>query len=37
VLCGAIYLAGLVYLGSCLVVFWTCVLVGVPLEGLGVL
>jgi hypothetical protein len=36
-LCGAISLAGLVCLGSCLVVFWTCALVGVPLEGLGVL
>ena len=30
-------LAGLVCLRSCLVVYWTCVLVGVPLEGLGVL
>jgi hypothetical protein len=36
-LCGAIYLAGLVYLGSCPVVFWTSVLAGVPLVGLGVL
>jgi hypothetical protein len=36
-LCGATSLAGLVYLGSCLVAFQTCALVGVPLEGLGVL
>jgi hypothetical protein len=36
-LCGEIFLAGLVCLGSCLVVFWTCVLAGVPLVGLGVL
>ena len=36
-LCGAILLAGLVFLGSCLVVFWICVLAGVPLVGLGVL
>jgi hypothetical protein len=36
-LCGAIYLAGLVCLGSCPVVFWTSVLAGVPLVGLGVL
>jgi hypothetical protein len=35
-LCGAIFLAGLVFLGSCLVVFWIYVLVGVPLAGLGV-
>ena len=27
----------LVFLGSCLVVFWICVLAGVPLVGLGVL
>jgi hypothetical protein len=37
VLCGAIFLASLVYLGSCLVVFWTYVLAAVPLVGLGVL
>jgi hypothetical protein len=36
-LCGAIFLTGLVCLGSCLIVFWTCVLAGVPLVGLGVL
>jgi hypothetical protein len=35
-LCGAIFLAGLVFIGSCLVVFWICVLAGVPLVGLGV-
>jgi hypothetical protein len=35
-LCGAICLVGLVFLGSCLVVFWICVLPGVPLAGLGV-
>jgi hypothetical protein len=36
-LCGAIFLAGLIFLGSCLVVFWSCVLAGAPLVGLGVL
>ena len=36
-LCGATSLAGLVCFGSCLDVFLTCVLIGVPLEGLGVL
>ena len=36
-LCGAIFLASLVFLGSCLVVFWSYVLAGVPLVGLGVL
>jgi hypothetical protein len=35
-LCGAIFLVGLVFLGSYLVVFWICVLAGVPLAGLGV-
>jgi hypothetical protein len=35
-LCGAIFLAGLVFIGSCLVVFWIYVLAGVPLVGLGV-
>jgi hypothetical protein len=33
---GAIFLAGLVFLGLCLVAFWICVLVGVLLAGLGV-
>jgi hypothetical protein len=36
-LCGATSLAGLVYLGSCLVAFQNYALVGVLLEGLGVL
>ena len=36
-LCGAIFLASLVCLGLCLVVFWTCVLACVPLAGLRVL
>jgi hypothetical protein len=36
-LCGATFLVGLVFLGSCLVVFWICVLAGVPLVGLGVM
>jgi hypothetical protein len=36
-LCGATSLADWVYLGSCLDVFQTCALVGVLLEGLGVL
>ena len=35
-LCGAIFLAGLVFLGLCLVVFWSCVHAGVLLAGLGV-
>jgi hypothetical protein len=35
--CGVTSLAGMVCVGSCLVVFLTCVLTGVPLEGLGVL
>jgi hypothetical protein len=35
-LCGAIFLAGLVFIGLCLVVFWTYVLASVPLVGLGV-
>jgi hypothetical protein len=35
--CGAHSLAGLVYLGSCLVAFQNYALVGVLLEGLGVL
>ena len=34
-LCGAIFLAGLVCPGSCLVVFWIYVLAGVSLAGLG--
>ena len=34
---GAIFFACLVCLRSCLVVFWACVLAGVPLVGLGVL
>ena len=36
-LCGAIFLAGLVCLGSCLVVFWTYVLASVPQVELEVL
>jgi hypothetical protein len=36
-LSGAIFLASLVFLWSYLVVFWICVLAGVPLAGLGVL
>ena len=36
-LCGAIFLASLVYLRSCLVVLWTNELAGVPLVGLRVL
>jgi hypothetical protein len=35
-LCDSTFLAGLVFLGLCLVVFWICVLVGVLLAGLGV-
>ena len=35
-LCGVVFLADLVFLGSCLVGFWICVLAGVPLAGLGV-
>jgi hypothetical protein len=35
-LCGALFLAGLVFLGSYLVVSWICVLAGVSLAGLGV-
>ena len=35
-LCGTIFLASLVFLGSCLVVFWVCALASVPLAGLGV-
>jgi hypothetical protein len=35
-LCGATFLAGLVSLGLCLVVFWIYVLAGVLLAGLGV-
>ena len=35
-LCGAICLAGLVFRGSCRVVFWIYVLADVPPAGLGV-
>jgi hypothetical protein len=36
-LCSAVFLADLVFFGSCLVVFWDCVLASVPLVGLRVL
>jgi hypothetical protein len=35
--CSAIFLADLVFLRSCLIVFWGCVLASVPLVRLGVL